>query len=684
MLLVTVVLFAFLGNTRAALITAVNIPIALLIAFCGMVGTGTPANLISLGAVDFGIVIDSTVIMVENIFRHLGSHGTGTMHERILAGAAEVGGPMAFSTLIIGLAFLPLFTMTGVSGVIFSPMAHTYAFAIGGAILLALTLTPVLANRILHADTEEQESRLMLFLHRLYAPIFNLALQRPKIAASFSLLAVTLCAVLFPFLGGEFMPKLEEGNFWIRATLPQSIALEQSAKYVAEMRGILRSHPEVRTVVSQLGRPDDGTDVSGFFNIELFAPLKPFDEWPRGLTKEKLTAQLEKEVRSGFPGVVFSFSQMISDNVEEAVSGVKGENSVKILGPDLLVNEAKGEAVVDVMDRVRGVKDLGMFRSLGQPSVKIVPSRAACARYGLNIGDVEAVVQAAVGGKAVTQVFEGERHFDLVVRWTEQYRNSLQKIKEILVPTPDGNSIPIGQLAELEQVEGPSVIYREDGRRYTPVKFSVRGRDLASTIKEAQTELAKRVKLPYDTHLEWAGEINELKEAMGRLVIIIPLTLLLIGFLVYSAVHNWVDMLIVVASIPVACTGGVLALLVTGTHFSVSAAMGFISIFGIAIQDSLIVISYYQRLRAVEGHDVERAARLAAERRLRPVLMTTLVAMLGLLPAALSHGIGSETQKPLAIVVIGGALILTVLPRLLQPALLVLTHLRAASRPSGA
>jgi cobalt-zinc-cadmium resistance protein CzcA len=684
MLLVTIVLVVFLGRTRAALITAVNIPLALLCAFIGMVATGTPANLISLGAVDFGIVIDSTVIMMENIFRHLGSHGHGTMSHRILDAAGEVGGPMFFSTLIIAVAFLPLFTMTGVSGVIFSPMAHTYAFAIGGAILLALTLTPSLAMKTIPPETEERESRFLRGIYRAYQPLFRFALKRPGVAVAIAAVPMVIAAIILPFLGGEFMPKLEEGNFWIRATLPMSISLEQSARYVGQMRQILGRHHEVTTVVSQLGRPDDGTDPSGFFNIELFAPLKPFNQWPHGLTKAKLTEQLSGELEQAFPGVVFGFSQMISDNVEEGLSGVKGENSVKVIGPELHVNEAKADAIVDVMSNVKGVKDLGMFRSLGQPSIKITPDRAACARYGLNTGDVEAVVQAAIGGQSVTQVYEGEKHFDLVVRFSERYRGSIEAIGRIPVPSSDNSTqIPLGQLATITQEEGPSVIYREDSRRYSPVKFSVRGRDLQSTIADAQQRIGARVKLPYDTHLEWGGEINELREATRRLTVIIPLTLLLIGFLVYASVKNGIDTLVVLAGIPVACSGGVLALFLTGTNFSISAAMGFISIFGIAIQDSLIVVTYYQRLRLLEGHSVREAARLAAERRLRPVLMTTLVAMLGLTPAALSRSIGSETQKPLAIVVIGGALILAVLPRLLQPALLVLAHRRATTDPNS-
>jgi cobalt-zinc-cadmium resistance protein CzcA len=698
MVLVAVVLFMFLGHWRAALITAINIPLALLVAFCGLVGTHTSANLISLGAVDFGIVVDSTVIMMENIFRHLGPHGRGTMTERILAGAKEVATPMTFSTLIIGVAFLPLFTMTGVSGVIFAPMARTYAFAIGGAILLALTLTPVLAAKFVPAQAEEKENVIMRVLHKLYAPLFDAALKKPKRAFVVRLIPILLCVVLFPFLGREFMPKLEEGNFWIRATLPMSISLDQSAKYVGRMRRIIRGcpddetiecternqrHPEVVTVVSQLGRPDDGTDVSGFYNIEFFAPLAPFDEWPRGMTKDKLTEEVNAEMARAFPGVVFNFSQYISDNVEEALSGVKGENSVKVFGPNLFENEKNADAIVDVMSKVPGVKDLGHFKSIGQPTVKITPNRTTCARYGLNTGDVDAVIQAAIGGQAVTQVFEGEKSFDLTVRWLPPYRTSIEAIREITIATPDGATIPLGQIADIKLQDGPAIIYREDGVRYSPVKFSVRGRDLAGTIADAQQKIKEQVHLPYDSHLEWDGEINELKEAEARLQIIIPITLLLIAFLTYSAVKNWVDMLIVIVDIPVACTGGVLALLVTGQHFSVSAAMGFISIFGIAIQDAILVVTYFQRLRNVEGHSIEQAAREAAEKRFRPVLMTTLVATLGLLPAALYNGIGAQTQKPLAIVVIGGSLILAVLTRVLQPPLLVMAHQWMERRKGG-
>ncbi len=671
--LVVLVLLLFLGNTRAALITALNIPIALLIAFIGMVATGTSANLISLGAVDFGIVVDSSVIMMENIFRHLG-HGTGKLRDRIVASAGEIGGPMMFSTMIIGVAFLPLFTMTGVSGVIFGPMAHTYAFAIGGATLLALTLTPVLSSKLMKVGTEEKDGAVMRVLHRIYEPFFDLALRFPKWAIPVGLLPIVLCAALFPVLGREFMPQLEEGNFWIRATLPMSISMEQSAKYATPMRAILRSHPEVDTVISQVGRPDDGTDVTGFYTIELYAPLKPFDEWPRGLTKPKLTEILGKELRDAFPGVDFNFSQYISDNVQEAVAGVKGENSVKVAGPDLKVNEAKAMEIIDAMSNVPGVQDLGMIRTLGQPSIRIVADRVACSRYGFNTGDIGEIVAAAIGGTAVTQVFEGEKLFALTVRWQERYRESLDEIRQITAAAPDGTQIALGQLATITKVDGPAITYRQDGWRFTPVKFSVRGRDLASTVTEAQRLVAEKVKLPYDTHLEWAGEINEMHKAEDRLLIIIPLTLLLITFLTFSAVKNWVDTLIVLVNIPVACTGGVLALLISHQNFSVSAAMGFISIFGIAIQDAILVVTYFQRQRYHQGQSLEQAAREAAEKRFRPVLMTTLVATLGLLPAALSNGIGAQAQKPLAIVVIGGSLVLAILTRVLQPPLLVVAH----------
>lgn len=716
MVLVTLVLLLFLGNWRAALITALNIPLALLAAFCGMVATGTPANLISIGAVDFGIVADSTVIVMESIFHFLGSHGKGPIEGRILSGARQVARPLSFATLIIGVAFLPLFTMTGVAGVIFSPMAHTYAFAIGAAIILALTLTPALTSKLIPAAAEEKDSFATRHLKNLYLPIFKFGIRSPKLALCIGLLPVLAGLGLFKALGGEFMPKLEEGNLWIRATLPTSVSLEQSAKYVGRMRSILRGcpenqacnednrhHREVLTVVSQLGRPDDGTDVAGFQNIELFAPLRPIGEWGKGVTKESLTDELSKELSEAFPGAVFNFSQMISDNVEEAMSGVKGENSIKVFGPDVVANERTAQQAMTVLAGVRGVRDLGLVRSTGQPSIKITPDRQACSRYGLNTGNVEAVIQAAIGGKVATQVFEGDRRFDLTVRWLGPYRESVEAIKELMIFTPDGTPVPLAQIAQVTIEDSPAVIFREDGTRYTPIKFSVRGRDLESTVAEAQAKVTAKVPVGDDSHMDWSGEINELREAQVRLAMIIPATLVIIALLVYGSVRSVVNTCIVLFNIPVACAGGVLMLFFTRLNFSVSAAMGFISVFGIAIQDAILVVSHFQRVRTPEAlgvsdreHDVaeqlamsaqsahgrepyvpltvEEAALDASVKWLRPVLMTTLVALFGLLPAALSHGIGSETQKPLAVVVIGGALVLAIVARLVQPPLLVLVH----------
>lgn len=688
--LVTLVLVVFLGNVRAALITALNVPLALLAAFCGMVVSGTPANLLSIGAVDFGIVVDSTVIVMESFFHFLGSRGEGSIQDRILAGARQVARPLAFATVVIAVAFLPLFTMKGVSGVIFAPMALTYAFAIGGAIVLALTLTPALTTKLVAPSTEEKDSFATRHLKRLYLPVFELGVRRPRLALLVGLAPVVAGLALFGTLGGEFMPKLEEGNLWIRATLPTSVSLETSGRYVGRMRSILRGcpsppeactdanrkHPEIETVISQLGRPDDGTDVAGFYNVELFAPLTPSSRWKSGMTKAKLTDELAKELADAFPGVVFNFSQMISDNVEEAMSGVKGENSVKVFGPDVKQNERAADEIVGVLGGVRGVRDLGVVRSTGQPSVKIVPNRQACSRYGLNTGNVGAVIEAALGGKVATTVLEADRRFELTVRWLAPYRESIEAISELMIFAPDGTPVPLGQIAEVRIEDSPSTIFREDGGRYTPVKFSVRGRDLEGTIAEGRAKVASAVSASGEMHLDWSGEIDELREAQRRLSVIVPLTLAAITLLVYASVRNVASTVIVLLNIPVACAGGVLALFLSRHDFSVSAAMGFISVFGIAVQDAILVVSHFQRVRAqAEGRPtVEEAARDASVTWLRPVLMTTLVAMFGLLPAAVSTGIGSETQKPLATVVIGGALALAILARVVQTPLLVLVH----------
>jgi heavy metal efflux system protein len=510
-------------------------------------------------------------------------------------------------------------------------------------------------------------------LKSIFFPLFEATLRRPWRAVLVLATPVAVGLAMFPLLGSEFMPKLEEGNLWIRGTLPMSISLEESAKQIGRFRDIVRKHPEVTSVNSQLGRPDDGTDIAGFHNMEIFAPLKPSDQWARVATKEKLTQQISAELEEAFPGAIFNFSQYLSDNVDEALSGVKGENSVKVFGPNIEKNEATADAIVDEMAKIKGVTDLGLFLSMGQPSIKIVPDRLLCERYGLNTGDVVTVVQATVGGQALTQVYEGEKNFALTVRWKEAFRNDVAAIRRITVASSDGSQIPLAQLAAITEEDSPSVVYREDGQRYSPVKFSVRGRDLGSTVAEARSRIVQNVPQPPETHYEWAGQMNELKEAMRRLGLIIPFTLLLIGFLAYSAVRNWLDTLLVLLSIPLACSGGVVALLLAGENFSVSAAMGFISIFGIGIQGAILIITYAQRQWG-DGKTLVEGALAAAQQRFRPVLMTTLVATLGLLPAALSNGIGAQSQKPLAILVIGGSLTLAFVMQLLMPPLMVVTH----------
>ncbi|MGD0075391.1 MAG: CusA/CzcA family heavy metal efflux RND transporter [Candidatus Binataceae bacterium] len=676
MLLVFGVLIFFLGSLRAAAIVAVNIPLALCGAFTLMRITDTPANLISLGAIDFGIIIDTSVIVIENIHRHLASEPAhGSTRSSILRAAQEVGGPMFFSTVIFVIAFLPLFTMRGVEGAIFSPMSHTYAYALGTAILLAVMLSPVLSSFLLKKGMKESPNPVWNLIRRVYHRLFVLVLRWPR-TTLLAIGAIIVAALsLFSTLGGEFLPKLEEGNIWARATMPLTISLDHGAELAARMRRVFASFPEVTTVVSQMGRPDDGTETTGFFNVEFSVDLKPGDEWPAHLTKPELVRQMDAKLTHDFPGVSFGYSQNIEDNIDEALSGVKGTNSVKVFGPDLAVDEAVANRVMAVMGKVRGITDTAVYRSLGQPNLLITPDRAECARYGLNVGDVAAVVQAAIGGQAATQVLEGDRRFDLVVRWLPKYRQSLDAIRQIRVTVPGGGYVPLAQVADIKTAEGASFVYRENLERYVPVRFAVRGRDLAGAVEEAKATVAREVSLPEGVHLEWAGEYGELQAANRRLMIVVPLALVLIAGVLFAATLSMIDTFIIMAQIPVACLGGVLGLVITGTPFSISAAVGFISIFGIAVMDG-ILLSFYIRQLWNEGHPFAESIIMGSDRRLRATMMTDLVDALGLLPAAISTRIGAQTQRPLAIVVIGGALAIMVLTRLLQPALIYLMHRR--------
>jgi cobalt-zinc-cadmium resistance protein CzcA len=674
MVLVFVILYFFLGHFRAALIVALTIPLSLLFTFSMMVLAGQSANLISLGAIDFGIVVDATLVMVESIVFHLAhDHVSGlTIHQHIVRAARHVGRPILFSTAIIVVAFIPLFTMRGVPGKIFAPMSITYGFALLGALLMAFTLAPVLCSFLLTGRLKEEDTALVRVIRRLYRGALRWALTNKVIVIGASLAIMVLTVMAMQFLGGEFMPALEEGNLWVRATMPVDISFDQAARLSSEIREIFRRSPEISTIVSQLGRPDDGTDPTSFFNAEFLANLKPAREWRPGLTKARLIEEIEGRLKS-IPGVIFNFSQVIQDNVEEATSGVKGENSIKLFGNDLKVMEAKAVEIDKVMKDIPGVKDLGILRLMGQPNLLIEVNREASARYGLQVSDVNAVVQAAIGGQAVTQVYEGERLFDLVVRFLPEYRQDPEAIGHILVNTPNGARIPLKQLATITTQTGPFIIYRENNERYIPIKFSVRERDLESTVSEAQKRLAQAVKLPERYRIEWAGQYDQLKSEQARLGQIVPLSLVIILFLLYTTFNSIKNALLVLVTVPFALIGGILALALTGTHFSISAAVGVISTLGVAILGGVLLISRIEDYR-FGGMSMREAILKGADVQMRPILMATLAAAIGLFPAAVATGIGSQAQQPLARVVVGGMLTAAVMILVVLPVLYEVVH----------
>ena len=695
-LLVFLIQWVFLGDLRSAIIVSANIPIALFFSIIILVLLGDSANLLSVGAVDFGIIVDSAVILIENVFRNFqrsqdertqmlqaatqgepASDAPGwTERLRLLyLSALQVDRAVLFSSAITVAAFIPLFTMQGVEGQIFNPMARTYAYALSGALLATFTVTPVLASLLLPKHVSEVETHFVRAIRRVYSPVLRWALARRKATVAIGVGFLLLAALLLPRIGSEFLPSLEEGNLWIRATLPTTISLEAGMDKVDRMRQIVKAHPEVVTVVSQHGRPDDGSDASGFYNVELFVPLKPESEWPSGHTKEALIKSLQQEFSDEFPGVEFNFSQYIQDNIEEGLSGVKGANSVKIVGPDLHELEKLADQVLHEMRQVRGVQDLGAFRVLGQPNLNITVDRARAARYGLNIGDINTVVQAAAAGTQATTVLEDDKQFALTVRLAPAYRADLQAIGNIPVgyTTASGATayVPLRELAHISLDTGASYIYHESDERFIPVKFSVRDRDLGSTVADAQARIARNVELPSGYHLVWAGEFEDLQQARHRLAIVLPIAVGLILALLYTLFNSLRDSLLTLAAIPFAIAGGIIALYLSGLNMSVSAAIGFVSLFGVSVMNGILVISYFNQLLA-QGHAPLEAMYLAAEQRMRPMLMTALSACIGLLPAAISTGIGSQVQRPLATVVVGGMLLGPVMLLIVAPALQVL------------
>ena len=696
-LLVFIIQWLFLGDLRSALIVGFNIPIALLCSTLMLYWRGEDANLLSIGAVDFGIIVDSAVILVENVFRNLQKPIAAQEDLRhadqaedglvgrpkkpwslrrsiIMISGHQVGRAVFFSTLITVAAFMPLFTMQGVEGQIFGPMARTYAYALIGALISTFTFTPVLCAWMMPAQITEVETFLVRYLRHVYDIVLDHALRHRVWIVTLATLFLLVCTWLVPRLGSEFLPSLEEGNFWIRAAMPPTLSLADGTRATRTMRDILLRHPEVITVVSQHGRPDNGSDASPLSNVELFVPLKPQAEWPHGETKAKLTETLQNEFKQALPGINFNFSQYIQDNIEEALSGVKGANSVKIIGPNLSVLERLASAVQSEMQGVAGITDLGIFHLLGQTNLDIRIDRARAARYGLNSGDVNNVIQAALGGANATTVLEGDRQFGLLVRIRSDERDSLQKIRHLPVAWTDANGttryIPLSSIADIRLDEGAAYIYHEGTQRYIPVKFSVRGRDLGSSVSEAQQRIAQRVHLPAGYRIVWAGEFEDLQKARQRLEIMVPISLGLILALLYAMFNSVRDSLLALAGIPLAAAGGVLALYVTHLPFSISAAIGFISLSGVSVMNGILVLSYYNQLHG-DGMEARAALRQAASQRMRPMLMTALSACIGLAPAAASHGIGSQVQRPLATVVVGGLalgamLMLIVLPPLLS------------------
>jgi heavy metal efflux system protein len=700
-LLIFLIQWIFLGDLRSAIIVGVNIPFALFFSIIILVLRNEDANLLSVGAVDFGIIVDAAVILVENVYRNFqarpedrqalihqlaeqkwGTDPTREMNSSdprawtdrlriILASGLQVDKAIFFSTAIIVAAFIPLFTMQGVEGQIFGPMARTYAYALVGALIATFTVTPCLASLLLGEQVREVETNVVRGLRSIYTPVLRWSLTNRKFTIAIGLVFLAASSLIGSRLGSEFLPTLEEGNLWIRASMPPTISLEAGMPIVNKIREILLRYPEVITVVSQHGRPDNGSDAAGFFNAEFFVPLKPFDEWPIGMTKNKLIDELQAEFSKEFIGIDFNFSQYIQDNVEEGLSGVKGANSAKIIGPDLATLEKIARAAMREMAHVQGINDLGAFWVLGQPNLNIRVDRKKAARYGLSVNDVNNVVQAALGGTVATMLLEADRQFGVAVRLAPEYRNNIDEVRNLKVgvQTSAGNAyIPLGDLASITLDTGASYIFRERNQRFVPIKFSVRGRDLAAAVEEAQQRISRNVKLPTGYRIEWAGEFEWLQQAKKRLAIILPITFVLIMLLLYGLFNSLRDSLLALFGLPFAVCGGILGLYVSGLDFSISAAIGFISLFGVSVMSGILIINGYYRVAALGMDPADTMFRAVGEQ-MRPILMMTLSACIGLLPAAVSTGIGSQVQRPLATVIVGGMLVGPILLLVVVPAL---------------
>jgi heavy metal efflux system protein len=681
-ILVSIILFLFLGNVRGAIIVALTIPFALLFASICLDLAHIPANLLSLGALDFGMVVDGAVVMIENIVRHLvQKDGTHTPMQNIRLAAHEVQRPVFFAIAIIITAYLPIFTLQAVEGRLFKPMAWTVAFALLGALTFSMIIAPVLSSILFRKGAKEWENPAMHWLREHYRIAVRAAIDHRYITfgvAAF-LFAIAIFLTVGGAIGSEFLPHLDEGALWVRGTLPPSEGPTASIDFTDKARQVMASFPEVTQVVSQIGRPDDGTDTTGFFNTEYFVDLKPKKEW-RGVfhqNKEELIAAINTELEK-FPGVIWNFSQPISDNMEEAVSGVKGELSVKLYGDDLRTLERKAEEIQSQMASVRGVEDLGIFRIIGQPNLNYTVDRAAAARWGINVADIQDAVQTAVGANALTQVQQGEARFDVTLRYQKPYRDTREAIENVRLLAPTGERVSLSQLTTVSTDDGAEEIYREGGQRYIAIKYSVRGRDLGSTVEEAIRKVNTSVKLPAGYHVEWAGEYQSQKRADKRMSIVIPITIAVIFLILYTMFRSFKWAMLILCSVIMASIGGPFALFITHTNFSVSSAVGFLALFGVSVQTGVIMLEYINQLRSrrrgmeesSHEHIVEAAVE-GAVLRLRPIMMTMLVATLGLLPAALSHAIGSDSQRPFAIVIVGGLLANLVIGIFLLPTLYV-------------